>query len=213
MELDENPNGESWAPIRVTDPLAETLLDRLLEEHDRANAHQRDVRSILQELREQEKQIKTEREKRKEVEDSNLVAHAKRELERAGFYDDDVMYGEMLPNAIMELVETFALQGHSGMSASIVTGVLGRLLRFEPLIELTSDPDEWIEVGDGMWQNKRNPAAFSEDGGESWYLLEVSEAKFGERAYDGGVMGTIVRCPECGGSGKLHRPDEEPEDG
>ena len=34
---------------------------------------------------------------------------------------------------------------------------------------------------------------------------------FGDRIEDGGVMGTIVRCEMCGGSGQLHQPDEMPE--
>lgn len=31
---------------------------------------------------------------------------------------------------------------------------------------------------------------------------------FGDRVEDGGLMGTIVRCEMCGGSGQLHDPDE-----
>ena len=34
---------------------------------------------------------------------------------------------------------------------------------------------------------------------------------FGDRVEDGGLMGTIVRCEECSGSGQLHQPDEVPE--
>lgn len=35
--------------------------------------------------------------------------------------------------------------------------------------------------------------------------------RFGHRVKDGGIMGTLVRCHECGGSGELHRPDVMPE--
>lgn len=31
----------------------------------------------------------------------------------------------------------------------------------------------------------------------------------GDRIEDGGMMGTIVRCHECGGSGQLHETDPE----
>jgi hypothetical protein len=34
---------------------------------------------------------------------------------------------------------------------------------------------------------------------------------FGDRVKDGGVMGTLVRCEQCGGSGQLHQPDQTPE--
>ena len=48
-----------------------------------------------------------------------------------------------------------------------------------------------------------------------WYrdllhdALEHAEP-VGARVKDGGVMGTLVRCGECGGSGRLHAPDELP---
>ncbi|MFY1595458.1 hypothetical protein [Micromonospora sp. WMMD737] len=32
----------------------------------------------------------------------------------------------------------------------------------------------------------------------------------GDRVEDGGLMGTLVRCPECGGGGLLHKPDHYP---
>lgn len=35
--------------------------------------------------------------------------------------------------------------------------------------------------------------------------------QFGDRVEDGGMMGTIVRCEECGGSGQMHAPDAIPE--
>lgn len=34
---------------------------------------------------------------------------------------------------------------------------------------------------------------------------------FGARVLDGGEPGTVVRCPECGGSGRLHKLDKIPE--
>lgn len=34
--------------------------------------------------------------------------------------------------------------------------------------------------------------------------------RFGDRVEDGGQMGTIVRCEQCGGSGQLHDLDERP---
>lgn len=42
-------------------------------------------------------------------------------------------------------------------------------------------------------------------------LNEYPRQRFGERVEDGGEMGTIVRCGECGGSGELHALDVLPE--
>lgn len=106
---------------------------------------------------------------------SNLVEHAKREMKRAGLGDPDGNYGGALQANILELVEVFAKQGHSGGSASIVIPTLIKLLNFENLTALTSDPEEWIdrsrESGGPLWQNARNSKVFSKNGGKTWTFL------------------------------------------
>ena len=106
---------------------------------------------------------------------SNLVLHASQEMRRVGLYDVDADYGGMIPDAVMALITTFADQGHSGASASIVTQLFTELAQFKPLGPLTNDPDEWMKVDpgidEGTWQNRRQPEAFSEDGGKTYYLL------------------------------------------
>lgn len=105
----------------------------------------------------------------------SLIKHAERELRLAGFYDKDAMYGEMLPEAIMEIVKVFEDQGHSGMSASITRQTLNRLLDFKPLTPLTDAPDEWVEVGTSVWQNIRSGDCFSSDGGKTHYSIDDKE--------------------------------------
>ena len=41
---------------------------------------------------------------------------------------------------------------------------------FEPLGPLTDDPDEWVEVADGLWQSRRKSSAFSCDGGKTYHV-------------------------------------------
>lgn len=96
--------------------------------------------------------------------ESNLVAHAREELRRAGLFDDDAMYGGMIGEATLRMVEVFADEGHSGYSAGISISVLEKLLRFEPLTPLTGDEDEWTEVADGVFQNRRCSHVFRENG-------------------------------------------------
>lgn len=104
-------------------------------------------------------------------EGSNIARHAWDELNRAGlFTDDGDFYGGMTGRAVMDLVDVFVEQGHSGVSASIVIDILRRVLAFEPLGPLTDDPDEWMEVDDGLWQSRRQPRAFSKDGGKTYRL-------------------------------------------
>lgn len=95
---------------------------------------------------------------------SNLANHAKRELELAGYFDKDAMYGGMLGKSVMDLIEKFAEEGHSGMSASIAINVFERVARFEPLTPLTGEDDEWVEVTKGLYQNSRCSHVFKENG-------------------------------------------------
>jgi hypothetical protein len=142
---------------------------------------------------------------------SPLVAHAERELQLAGFYDEESDYGGMIPDAVLRLVKEFAEEGHSGGSASLVTALLERLLRFQPLTPLTSDPGEWNEVAEDLWQSRRAPHVFSEDAGMTWYSIEPRLSPVGDRVRDGGEMGVLVVCDHCGGSGDLHMLDDPPE--
>lgn len=105
------------------------------------------------------------------TDESNLVTYARAELQRAGLFDPDSDYGGMLGQAVLDIVEKFAEAGHSGTSAAITISILEKLLRYEPLTALTYEPDEWNEVGDGMWQNRRKSDVFSKDGGATWYDL------------------------------------------
>lgn len=105
----------------------------------------------------------------------SLVDHAKRELELAGFFDDDSDYNGLIGHAALALVELFASQGHSGGSAAITLDVTGRLLRYEPLTALTYAADEWDdrsqESGYPLWQNRRDPRVMSSDNGETHWII------------------------------------------
>lgn len=95
---------------------------------------------------------------------SNLVEHAKRELELLG--------GDPEFNAaLIKAVEGFVSYGHSGGSASVGIGMLNQLLQFKNLAPLTDNPEEWVNVADDLWQSNRRSEAFSQDGGKTYYLL------------------------------------------
>ena len=108
--------------------------------------------------------------KKKTQSESNSVAWARKELELLG-EDPETIDG------YLKVVQAFADMGHSGMSASIAIPVLNSLLLFKNLTPLTNDPSEWMAIdadlcGEaGCYQSKRNPEAFSTDGGKTYYLL------------------------------------------
>ena len=110
-----------------------------------------------------------------------LIDHAKTELEISGLFDKDGdFYDGMTGKAVMELIEVFSKQGHSGASAPIIASLFHKLVNYEPLGPITGKDEEWVEVSDHIsngkewYQNKRCGALFK-DGkdGKPYYIDAV----------------------------------------
>lgn len=106
-----------------------------------------------------------------------LIEHAKLELELSGLFNEEGdFYGGATGKAVMELIEVFAKQGHSGMSAPIIADLFKRLANYEPLQPITGKDEEWGDVrdlGDGVpyYQNKRCSALFKNgEDGKPYYI-------------------------------------------
>lgn len=116
----------------------------------------------------------------------NIHEYAETEMNRAWPETDPMQ--DMMKQNVLEIVDVFNKQGHSGMSASYVLGVIDRVLRFLPISPLTGDEDEWGAAygDDDTQQNLRcskvfrahhdNSTAhniegkvFSTDGGETYF--------------------------------------------
>jgi hypothetical protein len=97
----------------------------------------------------------------------SLIDHAKQELDFAGYNDGDEMNAMMRDN-VLELIQTFANQGHSGFSANFCIQLFTTLAKYEPMGPLTGKPEEWAEVTDGLWQNKRCGRVFKESDGMAY---------------------------------------------
>ena len=104
---------------------------------------------------------------------SPLVEFAVRELDRLGMFDDDADYEGNLGRAVVELLEVFSKQGHSGFSAFATVDLFSTLAMYKPLTAITSDPNEWTQVDSAgtLWQSSRNSTAFSTDGGKTYYFV------------------------------------------
>ena len=83
---------------------------------------------------------------------SNLTEHAKAELEFAGLFDKDSDYNGMLGDAVMELLDVFSKQRHSGRSASMVISLFQRVADYKPLTPITGNDNEWSEASTGVLQ-------------------------------------------------------------
>lgn len=101
---------------------------------------------------------------------SNLTDFARDELTRAGLFSEGSDYDGMLGDAVMRLVNVFADEGHSGMSASMAVSIFKRVALFEPLTPLTGDEDEWGAPfdGNGGRQNKRCSHVFMDVNGNAY---------------------------------------------
>lgn len=107
----------------------------------------------------------------------NLNEHARFELDRAGLFDSDSDYDGQIGKAVMELIETFSSQGHSGASASIVINIFNELAQYKPLAGITGDKEEWIEVSNNIFQNKRLGSVFKQmniHNGKPYYLDAIA---------------------------------------
>lgn len=104
-----------------------------------------------------------------------MVDWAKKELDRLNKDGDEMQ--ELINNDILEIVQVFASQGHSGFSASYALSIIKKLLDWKPITPLTGEEDEWNDVpewdkGDNTQQNKRCSAVFRKnfDNATSYYL-------------------------------------------
>lgn len=98
-----------------------------------------------------------------------LIAHAMKEMELA-WPESEEMQGMVKAN-VLELMEVFANQGHSGSSAPYVLNVFHKLAMFETISPLTGEDSEWNLCGGGVYQNNRCGEVFKDGAkGEAYWI-------------------------------------------
>lgn len=108
---------------------------------------------------------------------SNLIKHAKKELSLI-YTEEDLKdgYNKLGYDCVMELLEVFSKQRHSGFSAGCVLNTFSKLANFETLTPLTGKDDEWTFLSNNekpMYQNNRNGAVFKDPDGISYFIDAV----------------------------------------
>lgn len=83
----------------------------------------------------------------------SLIEHARRELKVSGLSDKDSDYNGMISEAVIELIEVFSKQDHSGTSADITISVFNDLARYKPIHPLTGEDSEWNNISESMGGN------------------------------------------------------------
>lgn len=92
------------------------------------------------------------------------LRHAQFELELGESNED-------LKNFYMKMVEAFLEYPHDEHTLYFMPNVLEKLFRHENIMGLSNHPSEWEKISDGVWRNKRNPRAISDDEGETVTML------------------------------------------
>jgi hypothetical protein len=98
----------------------------------------------------------------------SIIESAKIELATINFGDEDTA-------VMVDLLERFFDQWDSGGAVHAVAPILQRLIAGKALSPLTGDPDEWVEVGGGVFQNKRISSVFKDPhfhGGQKAYDID-----------------------------------------
>lgn len=95
---------------------------------------------------------------------SELLDHAITELSLLEFSQGKI-------DTYLDIIRAFDAAGYSRNDPFFDLTIVSKLLEYENLSNLTSSPDEWNQVGTGLWQSYRNQEAFSTDGGVTYYKV------------------------------------------
>ena len=107
---------------------------------------------------------------------NNYVKHAMREFRAAGWTDENDKFNDDMQESIckhvLELLNVFHGEGHSGTSAPYTIDLFKKLASFEPIAPLTGEDWEWHNVSEysnnnngPSYQNKRCSHVFKDDSG------------------------------------------------
>lgn len=100
----------------------------------------------------------------------NLTDYAKSELALIGYDEKCEAPNSWIRDNVLELVELFSKQGHSGSSAPQVINLFEKVASYKPLKPIMCTDDEFVEVGDLARQNKRCSAVFRDSEGKPYYI-------------------------------------------
>lgn len=91
----------------------------------------------------------------------SIKEQARRELALINFGDEDTA-------VMLDILDRFFDQWDSGGAVWAVAPVLQRCIAGKPLSPLTGADSEWMEVGEGMWQNVRCSSVFKDATGHAY---------------------------------------------
>lgn len=113
---------------------------------------------------------------------------AENELDLLGIKSDDPASMDFeMRKCILDLLDVFSEQGHSGMSAPYAIKIFAKLASWDPLTPLLGTDDEWNEIGDNHWQSRRSSDVFKDKDGAYWSEGVVFWDWYSSPDIDGGI--------------------------
>lgn len=92
--------------------------------------------------------------------------HAFQEFKAAGWLDENGEFKDEMQaqicNSVIDLLHVFAKEGHSGSTAPYAIDMFSKLAGFKLIAPLTGEDDEWSEVSEGVFQNRRCSHVFKQ---------------------------------------------------
>ena len=73
-----------------------------------------------------------------------------------------------------KMMDAFVEYPHNENTIYYMTEVLIKMFAHENLRSLTEHPNEWVQVSDELWRNKRNPKYYSNDQGKTYFFAPHS---------------------------------------
>lgn len=131
----------------------------------------------------------------------DLLNFAKRELDIIGLTENSEDMDLEMRKDILDIIELFANQGHSGFSASYLNSILPKLMKYQPLSPLTGEDDEWTDVtsfgDDPVLQNKRCYSVFKGKDGKFWHneAVKYYYEEDGEKVFLSPTKRTYITFP------------------
>mgnify|MGYP003704962879 CR=1 FL=1 len=97
---------------------------------------------------------------------NNFEKHAIEEFKAVGWVNADGHYKDdmqgMICENVLQLLNVFSEQGHSGSSAAYALKMFERLVEFKCIGPLTGADSEWADTGHDVYQNKRCSSVFKD---------------------------------------------------
>ncbi len=73
-----------------------------------------------------------------------------------------------------KMMDAFVEYPHNENTIYYMPEVLRKMFAHENLRSLTEHPNEWVQVSDELWRNKRNPKYYSNDQGKTYFFAPHS---------------------------------------